>query len=53
MTDNWQTDDTNVQDVLDKGLTDLMALCDVVVEKFEDAQKDFKAKNPAPAAIQA
>jgi DNA-directed RNA polymerase subunit L len=38
-------DNVNVQDVLDKGLTDLMELCDVVVEKFEDAQKDFKAKN--------
>ncbi|KAE9982651.1 hypothetical protein BLS_005574 [Venturia inaequalis] len=39
-------DNVNVQDVLDKGLTDLMELCDVVVEKFEDAQKDFKARGP-------
>ncbi|QDS69838.1 hypothetical protein FKW77_000152 [Venturia effusa] len=37
-------DDVNVQDVLDKGLTDLMEMCDVVVEKFEDAQKEFKGK---------
>ncbi|TID19640.1 DNA-directed RNA polymerase I and III 14 KDA polypeptide [Venturia nashicola] len=39
-------DNVNVQDVLDKGLTDLMEMCDVVVEKFEDAQKAFKAKGP-------
>jgi DNA-directed RNA polymerase I and III subunit RPAC2 len=36
-------DEVNVQDVLEKGLTDLMDLCDVVIEKFEGAQRDFKA----------
>jgi DNA-directed RNA polymerase I and III subunit RPAC2 len=44
----WHTDNVNVQDVLEKGLNDLMELCDVVVEKFEGAQMEFKAKNPAP-----
>jgi hypothetical protein len=29
-----------VQDVLEKGLSDLMDLCDVVVEKFVEAQRD-------------
>jgi DNA-directed RNA polymerase I and III subunit RPAC2 len=37
----------NVQDVLEKGLNDLMDLCDVVIEKFEDAQKDFHTNNGA------
>ncbi|KAF2434923.1 DNA-directed RNA polymerase I and III polypeptide [Tothia fuscella] len=36
-------DDQNVQDVLEKGLDDLMALCDVVVEKFTIAQEEYKA----------
>jgi len=31
-----------VQDVLEKGLNDLMDLCDVVVEKFEDAKAHAK-----------
>jgi hypothetical protein len=41
------TDNVNVQDVLEKGLTDLMGLCNVVIEKFEGAQEEFKAKNGA------
>ncbi|KAF1983456.1 DNA-directed RNA polymerase I and III 14 KDA polypeptide [Aulographum hederae CBS 113979] len=36
-------DDVNVQDVLDKGLKDLMDLCDVVVEKFTEARDKFNA----------
>lgn len=35
-------DGVNVQDVLEKGLKDLMDLCDVVIEKFEDARRDFQ-----------
>lgn len=27
--------------VLEKGLDDLMAMCDVVEEKFKDAQEEF------------
>jgi len=38
-------DDVNVQDVLEKGLNDLMDLCDVVVEKFTDAQKEFRGNS--------
>jgi len=39
-------DDVNVQDVLEKGLSDLMDLCDVVIEKFEDAQRDYEENGP-------
>jgi hypothetical protein len=34
----------NVQEVLDKGLADLMDLCDVVLDKFEEARTDFASK---------
>ncbi|KIW09066.1 uncharacterized protein PV09_00015 [Verruconis gallopava] len=37
-------DGVNVQDVLEKGLNDLMDLCDVVIEKFEDAQREYHSK---------
>jgi DNA-directed RNA polymerase I and III subunit RPAC2 len=40
------TDDVNVQDVLEKGLNDLMDLCDVVIEKFQDAQRDYAENGP-------
>jgi len=36
-------DGVNAQDVLEKGLDDLMALCDVVIEKFQDAHEEFEA----------
>jgi len=38
-----QTYGDDVHEVLDKGLTDLMELCDVVLDKFEDVRKDFKS----------
>lgn len=38
-------DGVSAQDVLEKGLNDLMDLCDVVVEKFEAAGKEWHAKN--------
>jgi DNA-directed RNA polymerase I and III subunit RPAC2 len=34
-------DGVNAQDVLEKGLRDLVDLCDVVIEKFETAKEDF------------
>ncbi|KAF2755834.1 RBP11-like subunits of RNA polymerase [Pseudovirgaria hyperparasitica] len=37
-------DNASVYDVLDKGLVDLMDLCDVVQEKFEIVRDDFKKK---------
>jgi len=37
-------DGVSAQDVLEKGLDDLMDLCDVVVEKFEAAQGEWQAK---------
>ena len=36
------TDDVNVQDVLEKGLNDLMDLCDVVLDKFVEARDHAK-----------
>jgi DNA-directed RNA polymerase I and III subunit RPAC2 len=44
-----EIDDVNVQDVLEKGLNDLMDMCDVVVEKFEAARDEFKAKQDLEA----
>jgi len=35
-------DGVNAQEVLEKGLNDLMELCDVVIEKFEAAQEEFE-----------
>ncbi|KAL8643240.1 MAG: hypothetical protein Q9228_000134 [Teloschistes exilis] len=35
---------TAVYDVLEKGLDDLMALCDAVVTKFTDARDDFATR---------
>jgi len=43
-------DNVNVQDVLEKGLTDLMGLCDVVIDKFESAQEEFKRNPPMTSA---
>ena len=37
------TDDVNVYDVLEKGLNDLMDLCDVVVDKFTVSRDAFIA----------
>lgn len=37
------TDDVNVYDVLEKGLNDLMDLCDVVVDKFTVSRDAFNA----------
>lgn len=34
---------TTVYDVLEKGFDDLMALCDVVTEKFTAARDEFNA----------
>jgi hypothetical protein len=33
--------------VLEKGLNDLIELCDVVIEKFEDAKDEFEAQTPS------
>jgi len=35
-------DNVEAQKVLEKGLDDLMALCDIMLEKFEAAAKDFE-----------
>jgi DNA-directed RNA polymerase I and III subunit RPAC2 len=37
------TDEVNVYDVLEKGLNDLMDLCDVVVDKFTISRDEFNA----------
>ncbi|KAI4720593.1 DNA-directed RNA polymerase I and III 14 KDA polypeptide [Aureobasidium sp. EXF-10727] len=37
------TDEVNVYDVLEKGLNDLMDLCDVVVDKFTVSRDAFNA----------
>ncbi|KAF2175290.1 DNA-directed RNA polymerase I and III 14 KDA polypeptide [Zopfia rhizophila CBS 207.26] len=37
-------DGVNVYDVLEKGLDDLMDLCDVVINKFTIARDDFNAR---------
>ncbi len=37
------TEGTTVYDVLEKGFDDLMALCDVVTEKFTVARDEFNA----------
>ncbi|KAI4847861.1 DNA-directed RNA polymerase I and III 14 KDA polypeptide [Aureobasidium sp. EXF-8846] len=37
------TDEVNVYDVLEKGLSDLMDLCDVVVDKFTVSRDEFNA----------
>ncbi|CAD0087242.1 unnamed protein product, partial [Aureobasidium vineae] len=37
------TDEVNVYDVLEKGLNDLMNLCDVVVDKFTVSRDAFNA----------
>ena len=34
-------DNTNVYDVLEKGLNDLMDLCDVVTDKFTIARDEY------------
>lgn len=36
-------DEVNVYDVLEKGLNDLMDMCDVVVEKFTISRDEFNA----------
>lgn len=40
-----RTDDVSVYDVLEKGLSDLMDLCDVVVDKFTVSRDEFSASN--------
>ncbi|KAI5194129.1 DNA-directed RNA polymerase I and III 14 KDA polypeptide [Aureobasidium subglaciale] len=40
---NPSTDEVNVYDVLEKGLNDLMDLCDVVVDKFTVSRDAFNA----------
>jgi DNA-directed RNA polymerase I and III subunit RPAC2 len=37
------TDGANVHDILEKGLQDLMDMCDVVTEKFTIARDEFRA----------
>ena len=39
-----RTDGTTVYDALEKGFDDLMALCDVVTEKFTAARDEFDAR---------
>ena len=41
---NNAIDDASVYDVLEKGLNDLMDLCDVVTEKFTIARDEFRAR---------
>ena len=41
---NCEVDDASVYDVLEKGLNDLMDLCDVVTEKFTVARDEFRAR---------
>jgi DNA-directed RNA polymerase I and III subunit RPAC2 len=38
---------TTAFDALEKGLDDLMELCDVVAEKFHEARKDFADQQSA------
>ena len=40
-------DGVSAYDVLEKGLDDLMDLCDVVVDKFTIARDDFMQKQPS------
>ncbi|KAG9806170.1 hypothetical protein KCU94_g17019, partial [Aureobasidium melanogenum] len=40
-------DEVNVYDVLEKGLNDLMDLCDVVVDKFTVSRDAFNASKAA------
>lgn len=40
----WIADNVNVYSVLEKGLSDLMDLCDVVSEKFVVARDAFYAQ---------
>lgn len=35
---------SNVYDVLEKGLDDLMELCGIVIEKFKEARNEFDAE---------
>jgi hypothetical protein len=39
----WSTDEVPAQDVLEKGLNDLIDLCDVVIDKFEEARDNFES----------
>jgi len=39
-------DEVSAYDVLEKGLTDLSNLCDVVVDKFTTSRDDYNALNP-------
>jgi hypothetical protein len=40
-------DGVESEKVLEKGLDDLIALCDIVLEKFEKAAEDFEANRDA------
>lgn len=42
-TQTFVTEGTTVYEALEKGLVDLMDLCDVVTTKFTDARDDFAA----------
>lgn len=44
---NSSLDEVNVYDVLEKGLNDLMDMCDVVVDKFTIARDNFNATKPS------
>jgi len=37
----------NAAEVLNKGLDDLMAMCDVIIDKFTVARDDFNAQKQA------
>lgn len=39
------TEQTTAVEALEKGLSDLMDLCDVVTEKFTAARDEFNARN--------
>lgn len=44
LTDNWYSENTTAIEALEKGLDDLMDLCDVVSDKFTTARDAFNEK---------
>jgi len=45
-------DEVPAQECLEKGLDDLKALCDIVIEKFEDARDEFEESQQRTLAAQ-
>jgi len=46
-TNRQEKDEVSVYDVLEKGLSDLMDMCDVVIDKFTIARDEFNANKMA------